>query len=121
MEIHYLPGCRLILSTKTFDGTPTAASNINVKVTATDSANASVSCTFAINVTITGVEESKAELPESIHLFQNFPNPFNPVTTIAFSLPKSEYVSLRIYDTLGKEVKEVFSGNLNAGNYSFVF
>jgi hypothetical protein len=107
--------------TKTFSGVPTLAGNVNVKVTATDSANASVSCTFSINVTITGVEESKAELPESIELYQNFPNPFNPATTIAFSLPNSEYISLRIYDTLGREVKIVFSGYLNAGNYSFVF
>ncbi len=108
-------------STKTFSGTPAEPTNLEVKVTATDGANASVSCTFAINVTITGVEESKVELPESIYLYQNYPNPFNPKTTIEFSLPKSEYVSLRIFDTLGKEVKDVFSGNLNAGHHSIDF
>jgi hypothetical protein len=108
-------------ATRTFEGTPTEAININVKVTAMDSANANVSCTFAINVTITGVEETKEQLPESMELYQNYPNPFNPTTTIEFAIPNSEFVSLRIYDTLGKEVKEVFSGNLNAGNHSFEF
>lgn len=108
-------------ATRTFEGTPTEAININVKVTATDSANASVSCTFVINVTITGVEESKVELPESINLYQNYPNPFNPTTTIKFAIPGSEYVSLRICDTLGREVKDLFSGNLNPGNHKFEF
>jgi hypothetical protein len=92
-----------------------------VKVTVVDNANASVSCTFVINVTITGVEENKEQIPERINLFQNYPNPFNPTTTIEFATPRSEYVSLRVYDTLGKEVMEVFSGNLNAGTHSFNF
>lgn len=107
--------------TKTFTGTPTASGNLNVKVTAKDSANISVSCTFAINITITGIDETKEQLPKSINLYQNYPNPFNPETTIEFAIPGNEYASLRIYDTLGREVKEVFSGNLNAGNHSFVF
>ncbi|RPI12722.1 MAG: T9SS C-terminal target domain-containing protein [Ignavibacteriae bacterium] len=105
----------------TFSGTPTEVSNINVKVTATDSANVSVSCTFAFNVIITGVIENKELLPESINLYQNYPNPFNPTTTIEFVIPGSEYVSLRIYDTLGREVKDLFSGNLKAGNHKFEF
>ena len=50
MEIHYLSWLLFDPVTKTFTGTPTAAGNINVKVTATDSANVSVSCTFAINI-----------------------------------------------------------------------
>jgi hypothetical protein len=108
-------------ATRTFEGTPTEAINISVKVTVVDSANASVSCTFAINVTITGVEENKEQIPERINLFQNYPNPFNPTTTIEFATPRSEYVSLRVYDTLGKEVMEVFSGNLIAGTHSFNF
>lgn len=108
-------------ATRTFEGTPTEAININVKVKAVDSANVSVTCTFAISVIITGIDENKEQLPESINLYQNYPNPFNPTTTIKFSLPKSDQVSLKIYDVLGKEIKNIFSGHLNAGDYSFDF
>lgn len=108
-------------ATRTFEGTPTEAININVKVKAVDSANVSVTCTFAINVIITGIDENKEQLPESINLYQNYPNPFNPTTTIKFSLPKSDQVSLKIYDVLGKEVKNIFSGYLIAGDHSFDF
>ena len=107
--------------TITFTGTPTASGNINIKVTAKDSANISVSCTFAINVTITGIEETKDQHPESFNLYQNYPNPFNPTTTIEFTIPNSEFVSLKVYDTLGKEIKDLFSGNINAGNHKFDF
>ena len=68
-----------------------------------------------------GIDENKEQLPESINLYQNYPNPFNPTTTIKFSLPKSDQVSLKIYDVLGKEIKNIFSGHLNAGDYSFDF
>ncbi len=107
--------------TRTFSGTPAETININVKVTAIDSANATATCTFVISAVVTGIEESKNQIPESIYLYQNYPNPFNPTTTIEFAIPKSEYVSLRIYDALGREVKDLFSGNLNAGNHKIDF
>jgi hypothetical protein len=107
--------------TRTFSGTPTETININVKVKAVDNANASVSCTFAINIVITRIEDIKYQIPESIQLYQNYPNPFNPKTTIEFVIPKSENVSLRIFDTLGREVKDLFNGNLDAGNHKFEF
>jgi hypothetical protein len=108
-------------ATRTFSGTPTETININVKVKAVDNANANASCTFSINIVVTGLEESKYQIPESIYLYQNYPNPFNPTTTIEFAIPKSEYVSLRIYDALGREVMDLFSGNLNAGNHKIDF
>ena len=103
--------------TKTFSGTPTEVANINVKVTAVDSANASVSCTFAIDVTITGIKETNKQLPESIHLYQNYPNPFNPSTTIEFAIPKSGRYSLGLYNALGQFVKEISDREYEAGYY----
>ena len=50
-------------------------------------------------------------------LNQNYPNPFNPTTKIVFSLPKSDYTDLRIYDILGREVAVLASGFVNAGEY----
>ena len=103
--------------TRNFSGTPTEAININVKVTATDSANVSVSCTFGINVTITGIEETKNQIPESINLYQNYPNPFNPTTTIEFAIPKTGRYKLGLYDTLGQLVKEISDREYEPGYY----
>jgi hypothetical protein len=50
-------------------------------------------------------------------LNQNYPNPFNPTTKIVFSIPKSDFVDLRIYDILGREVAVLASGYVNAGEY----
>lgn len=54
-------------------------------------------------------------------LNQNYPNPFNPTTKINFAIPKSDYVSLRVYDILGREVKVLVSENLSAGEYEVDF
>ena len=49
---------------------------------------------------------------------QNYPNPFNPSTNINFTLPNTEFVTLKIYDILGKEVKTIVNEELSAGNYT---
>lgn len=54
-------------------------------------------------------------------LFQNYPNPFNPTTKIRFSIPKSEVVSLKVYDILGKEVAVLANEYLSQGIYEYEF
>jgi len=54
-------------------------------------------------------------------LFQNFPDPFNPTTTIRYQLPASAFVSLDIFDLLGRLVKRVVSERQNAGTHSVTF
>ena len=56
-------------------------------------------------------------LPVKSELYQNYPNPFNSTTTISFTLPKTMYVNLKIYDLLGREVKSLVSGRMEAGYY----
>jgi hypothetical protein len=69
---------------------------------------------------VTNIEE-KNTIPVGYSLHQNYPNPFNPSTTIEFSLPKSEFVELKIYNILGKEVSILVSKKLNQGNHSYKF
>ncbi len=59
--------------------------------------------------------------PNTYSLSQNYPNPFNPSTMINFSLAKSGYTTLKIYDVLGKEVKTLIEGYTPAGNHSVNF
>lgn len=57
----------------------------------------------------------------SLKLFQNFPNPFNPSTTIRFDIKTSGNVSLKVFDILGREVAVLVDENLRAGSYEQVF
>lgn len=54
-------------------------------------------------------------------LNQNYPNPFNPTTKISFSLPIKEFISLKVYDILGREVKTLISSQLPEGQYEIDF
>ncbi len=53
----------------------------------------------------TSVKEHSQSLPNNFRLYQAYPNPFNPTTTISYSLPAVSYVTLRVYDVIGREVK----------------
>ena len=67
--------------------------------------------------TLTGIGKEKA-LPERYALEQNYPNPFNPATAISFSLPRKSFVSLKVFDALGREVAILLADELSAGTYS---
>ncbi|HYQ86157.1 MAG TPA: T9SS type A sorting domain-containing protein [Bacteroidota bacterium] len=57
-------------------------------------------------------------VPRTVVLGQNFPNPFNPTTTIEYGLPFSAVVKLVLYDVLGRQVQELVSGEEEAGFHS---
>ena len=54
-------------------------------------------------------------------LNQNYPNPFNPTTNINFSIPENTFVSLKIYNSLGQQIKELINGFYKRGEYSVEF
>jgi len=56
-------------------------------------------------------------IPTSYELSQNFPNPFNPATTIRYGLPQAERVTLKIYNLLGEEVALIMNDELRAAGY----
>jgi len=80
----------------------------------------------SVNTTTTGINENHIQSSKSFCLSQNFPNPFNPTTTIQYSIPsnvKGEIakVSLKVYDVLGKEVATLVNEEKPAGSYEVEF
>jgi len=65
--------------------------------------------------------EDENSLPKEYSLEQNFPNPFNPSTTISFSVPFNSLVNLTIYDILGRQVETIINSEMTAGKYSKVW
>ena len=61
------------------------------------------------------------KIPDQYALHQNFPNPFNPTTSITYNLPSDGMVSLKVYDMLGSEVKTLINENQKAGVYTIPF
>jgi len=70
---------------------------------------------------ITEINPPFFSLPDKYILDQNYPNPFNPETEISFALPEKEFVSLRIYNSLGKQVDLLINEIKAAGFYSLKY
>ena len=68
-----------------------------------------------------GIQQISSEIPFAYKLNQNYPNPFNPSTKINFALPKSSFVTLKVFDVTGREVASLINDNLNVGTYEFDF
>ncbi|KPL08526.1 hypothetical protein AMJ86_00200 [bacterium SM23_57] len=68
---------------------------------------------------IDAIEYNFSNIPISFVLYQNYPNPFNPTTNIEFTIPKTEIVTLKVYNILGEEVTTLVSERLAAGTYSY--
>ncbi len=67
------------------------------------------------------IEVKTGNVPTQFTLSQNYPNPFNPTTMIDYTVPKSSFVTLKIYNILGQEVSTLYSGFQKAGTYKASF
>ena len=76
---------------------------------------------FEPNPVATSVEQVDGELPSRIALEANYPNPFNPETTIEYSINTIEHVKLRVYDITGRLVATLVDGIQPASNYRVTF
>jgi hypothetical protein len=65
--------------------------------------------------------DAPPELPATWSLSQNYPNPFNPSTNITFTVPQAAFVSLKVYDVLGREIATLVSGQKDAGIHRVTF
>jgi hypothetical protein len=64
----------------------------------------------------TAARSTSSDLPSAFSLHQNYPNPFNPTTIIQFDLPTSGFVSLKVFDVLGREVRTLVNEVQDAGS-----
>jgi len=70
-----------------------------------------------LTIKVNAIDSDLSELPKSFKLYSNFPNPFNPTTTIRFATPKNTMVNLTVYNMLGQKVAELLNKECNAGIY----
>ena len=75
--------------------------------------NGTFSYSDEVNVDVTALVQ--------FELSQNYPNPFNPSTIIKFSIPQSSNVTLKVFNTLGQEVKTLIDQNMESGVHSISF
>ena len=75
------------------------------------------------SVNITGIVGPKGEnkFPKVFELNQNYPNPFNPTTTIKYELPESGFVTIKVFNILGKEIYTLVNAYKQAGIYNVKF
>ncbi len=143
-NIKYVPGtniCYIILSTangsqsfrSTNNGTTWTSLTMppNMNITHFDLTKSGNSVTaFAVSNTgvvlkltdnITDINEYSAEIPSRYYLSQNFPNPFNPVTQINYSVSEPGVVQISVYNVLGERISDLVNEYKKSGNYSVIF
>ena len=76
---------------------------------------------FAFSVGATYITGNSGNIPAEFRLIGNYPNPFNPVTIIKFSLKEARFVSLKVYDLTGRIVRNIINQYMPAGEFSVNF
>lgn len=72
----------------------------------------------SISDILTAINENRPAVPAKFDLMQNYPNPFNPTTVIAYQLPTSSFVTLTIFDVLGRKVRTLVNERQDDGNHA---
>jgi hypothetical protein len=93
----------------------------DVPITVTLADNEDRQLNLVLNYTIVSDNEDKPDVPKSVELHPNYPNPFNPTTTIGFSLPTTSHVKLTVYDITGRVVRTVLNQVMSSGSHTIQF
>jgi PKD repeat protein len=86
-----------------------------------DSASSVTSFILTLRRTGVGISQISSIVPDKFNVYNNYPNPFNPVTKIKFDIAKSENVRVAIFDITGKEVARLVEQRLNPGTYELIW
>jgi len=70
---------------------------------------------------LVGIRNISSNIPDKYYLYQNYPNPFNPSTNIKFQIKESKFVTLKIFDILGKEISTLVNEKQSPGTYEVSF
>jgi len=90
----------------------------NVTVTLTSNLD---SVNFALYGIYVGIRKTGEKIPSDCRLFQNYPNPFNPISVIKYQLNEAKFVTLKVFDILGKEIALLVNTSQAAGTYEVTF
>lgn len=111
-------GSQTIVANYDATNQPEGTYNGQISIT-TNGGNITLPVTVLVS-NLVGIDDDAAQ-PEAFELEQNFPNPFNPATTIRYKLGAASPVSLKIYDMLGREIKTLVANAQPAGSYEIVW
>ncbi len=95
--------------------------DISVAFTVSDPSQASATDTLTLSIIDTGIDDITGTVPDTYVLENNFPNPFNPATTICYGLPRPTHVMLSIYNMLGQNIATLVDKQQNAGRYNVIW
>lgn len=109
-----------------YDGAPSWSTDDRIVFESTkkDPDASSGSTLWIIDAPVNGTSlilQNNSGIPKSYDISQNYPNPFNPTTVINYQLPTNCFVTLKIYDMMGREIKTLVAKKLSAGNYSVLW
>ncbi|MBL8008338.1 MAG: T9SS type A sorting domain-containing protein [Ignavibacteria bacterium] len=74
-----------------------------------------------IDLNSVGINQISQEIPEGFELSQNYPNPFNPVTEISYKIPVTGFVSLEVFNVLGRKITSLVNERQSSGSYAVDF
>ncbi len=86
-----------------------------------DSSGNSAEVSASLNITVSGVKKEDGSKNYNYNILRNYPNPFNPSTKIEFTINKTNFTTLNVYNLLGKKVDSLISKELSPGKYSVTF